>query len=304
MRRFRSSPSTSQDSRDGKGRGAGRQEPADAERTAVAATQCALTLVLGRRGRDPPGAWSYRPLCSRSNRRRSEDAFMTRRVQRPAATGRSRRQESRVILRLEALEDRTLLSAAIPLAPGSYDPTQVLVQFRPAALVSGTPALTVPGATLGPQLSSVPGLYDVQLKRPVRSRRLGDLPGRPAGAVRRAGLLCPGDRHAQRPAVRQRVGPAEHRPGRRHGRRGRPGDPGLDGQSPAARASPSPRSTPASITITRTFTRTSGSTRRRSPTPGTRSPAHPARPTTARLQVADPRRRRPASSPSPTSTTP
>ncbi len=88
---------------------------------------------------------------------------MTRRAQRPAMTGRNRRQESRVIPCLEALEDRTLLSAAISLAPGAYDPTQVLVQFRPAALASGAPALNVPGAALGPQLSSVPGLYDVQL---------------------------------------------------------------------------------------------------------------------------------------------
>ena len=78
-------------------------------------------------------------------------------------TARNRRQESRVILRLEALEDRTLLSSAVSLAPGSYDPTQVLVRFQPAVLANGAPTIGVPGATLGPSLSSVPGLYDVQL---------------------------------------------------------------------------------------------------------------------------------------------
>ena len=88
---------------------------------------------------------------------------MTRRTKRPAMTGHNRRQDSRVIPRLEALEDRTLLGAAVSLSPGAYDPTQVLVQFRTAALVGGAPALNVPGAALGPQLSSVPGLYDVRL---------------------------------------------------------------------------------------------------------------------------------------------
>ena len=60
-------------------------------------------------------------------------------------------------LRLEALEDRTLLSAA------AYDPTQILVQFRPAAASGPAPVLNIPGAVLGPQLNSVPGLYEVRL---------------------------------------------------------------------------------------------------------------------------------------------
>ncbi|HVS39537.1 MAG TPA: S8 family serine peptidase [Gemmataceae bacterium] len=89
---------------------------------------------------------------------------MTRRAQRPAMTSRNRRQDSRVSLRLEALEDRTLLSAAPALVPGTYDPSQLLVQFQPAAVANGDPVLNVlPGATLGPQLPSVAGLYDVEL---------------------------------------------------------------------------------------------------------------------------------------------
>ena len=63
----------------------------------------------------------------------------------------------RACLRLEALEDRTLLSAA------AYDPTQILVQFRTAAPAGPAPVLNVPGAVLGPQLNSVPGLYEVRL---------------------------------------------------------------------------------------------------------------------------------------------
>ncbi len=78
-------------------------------------------------------------------------------------TRRARRPESRVVLRLEALEARTLLSAAFNLPPGSYDPSQVLVRFRPAALAEGAPTLDVPGAALAAPLSGVPGLYDVSL---------------------------------------------------------------------------------------------------------------------------------------------
>ena len=63
----------------------------------------------------------------------------------------------RACLRLEALEDRTLLSAA------AYDPTQILVQFRPAAASGPAPVLNISGAVLGPQLNSVPGLYEVRL---------------------------------------------------------------------------------------------------------------------------------------------
>ena len=62
---------------------------------------------------------------------------MIRRAQRPARTARNRRQESRVIPCLECLEDRTLLSGAPSLVPGAYDPTQVLVQFQPAAVAKG-----------------------------------------------------------------------------------------------------------------------------------------------------------------------
>ena len=40
---------------------------------------------------------------------------MTRRAHRPAMTARNRRQDRRTFLRLEALEDRTLLSAALVL---------------------------------------------------------------------------------------------------------------------------------------------------------------------------------------------
>ncbi len=64
---------------------------------------------------------------------------------------------SRACLRLEALEDRTLLSAA------AYDPTQILVQFRTAAPTAPAPVLNIPGAVLGAQLDSVPGLYEVRL---------------------------------------------------------------------------------------------------------------------------------------------
>jgi serine protease len=92
---------------------------------------------------------------------------MTRRAQQPVDTGRDRRHVARTILRLELLESRTLLSAAPSglqgLTPGSYDPTQILVQFRPAVLTAGAPALNVPGAVLGQQLDASTGLYDVQL---------------------------------------------------------------------------------------------------------------------------------------------
>jgi subtilisin family serine protease len=85
---------------------------------------------------------------------------MTRRSHWPYR-GRRRRQEARAIPQLEALEERTLLSAA--LISGSYDPSQVLVQFRPEALSGGAPSLDVPGASLGQALDPTVGLYDVRL---------------------------------------------------------------------------------------------------------------------------------------------
>ncbi len=87
---------------------------------------------------------------------------MTHAAPRPSTSGRSRRTNTRPALRLEALEDRTLLSGAtLPLSVDAapYDPGHILVQFR-----TNAPApVNIPGAALGQALSLVPGLYEVQL---------------------------------------------------------------------------------------------------------------------------------------------
>jgi serine protease len=89
---------------------------------------------------------------------------MTHAAPRPSQAARSRRPDTRTILHLEALEDRTLLSTATPvamaLAAGPYDPSQVLVQFR----TNTPPSFNIPGAVLGQSLNAVPGLYQVNLK--------------------------------------------------------------------------------------------------------------------------------------------
>src|SRR5665213_2492194 len=88
---------------------------------------------------------------------------MTYAAPRPSQAARSRRPNTRTILHLEALEDRTLLSAATSvaaaLAAGPYDPSQVLVQFR----TNTPPSFNIPGAVLGQSLNPVPGLYEVNL---------------------------------------------------------------------------------------------------------------------------------------------
>src|SRR5437763_10684437 len=69
---------------------------------------------------------------------------------------------------LEALEDRTLLSAspAIDLSglavnPAAYSQADILVTFRPEAGVAPAPALA--GTTVGQALPLVPGLHQVGL---------------------------------------------------------------------------------------------------------------------------------------------
>jgi subtilisin family serine protease/subtilisin-like proprotein convertase family protein len=86
------------------------------------------------------------------------------------------RPQARVLLGLEALEDRSLLSAG-PAAPvidlsglalntSQYSSTDILVEFKSTALKSGAvPALA--GTTAAQQLPLVPGLYEVQLDRGV-----------------------------------------------------------------------------------------------------------------------------------------
>jgi subtilisin family serine protease len=69
---------------------------------------------------------------------------------------------------LEALESRHLLAVTgidfpdLPVDPGLYDPSSILVRFQP-----GTPGLVnsdiLPGSGLGPPIDLVPGLYAVEL---------------------------------------------------------------------------------------------------------------------------------------------
>jgi serine protease len=91
---------------------------------------------------------------------------MTHAAPRPSHAARSRRPQTQTILHLEALEDRTLLSAApIPpsLASAPYDPSQVLVRFRTDPLTNTAPSIHVSGAVLGQSLDLVSGLYEVNL---------------------------------------------------------------------------------------------------------------------------------------------
>ena len=67
---------------------------------------------------------------------------------------------------LEALEDRTLLSAApaidlsgLAVNPAAYSTTDILVTFRPDA----APASALAGTTVGQALPLVSGLYPVNL---------------------------------------------------------------------------------------------------------------------------------------------
>src|SRR5260370_102120 len=72
---------------------------------------------------------------------------------------------------LEALEDRTLLSASAPgqtidlsglaVNPAAYSQTDILVTFRPQAGSSSASALA--GTTVGQALPLVPGLHEVDL---------------------------------------------------------------------------------------------------------------------------------------------
>ena len=92
---------------------------------------------------------------------------MSNATPRPSRAARKRRPNTSTVLRLEALEDRTLLSAAAPIpisaAPAPYDPSQILVQFRINPATNAPPSFHVPGAVLGQALSLVPGLYEVDL---------------------------------------------------------------------------------------------------------------------------------------------
>jgi subtilisin family serine protease/subtilisin-like proprotein convertase family protein len=80
------------------------------------------------------------------------------------------------MLGLEALEDRNMLSGG-PAAPvidlsglalntGRYSSTDILVEFKSAALKNGA-VPTLAGTTAGRQLPLVPGLYEIQLDRGV-----------------------------------------------------------------------------------------------------------------------------------------
>jgi subtilisin family serine protease/subtilisin-like proprotein convertase family protein len=75
-------------------------------------------------------------------------------------------------LKLERLEDRTLLSASgashlldtsAVAQPSSFDPSHILVHFRPGANVSPGSHALLKGTTLGPALGLVPGLYEINL---------------------------------------------------------------------------------------------------------------------------------------------
>jgi subtilisin family serine protease/subtilisin-like proprotein convertase family protein len=73
---------------------------------------------------------------------------------------------------LEILEDRTLLSAALPAGtidlgsirvdPAAYAPGHILVQLRPG-VSAGPGFVTAPGTSLGPTLDAASGLYEVRL---------------------------------------------------------------------------------------------------------------------------------------------
>jgi subtilisin family serine protease len=79
-----------------------------------------------------------------------------------------RSNQSRRLLFLEALEERTLLSAAptpvvdlsgLTVDPSAEDPTQILVRFAPSV----TPAPALAGTTIGQAPGLVSGLYEVDL---------------------------------------------------------------------------------------------------------------------------------------------
>src|SRR5262245_32066153 len=72
---------------------------------------------------------------------------------------------------LEQLEQRTVLSADglgtsadahLTIESQQYDPSSILVRFRPGA-ASNNPAGIVPGTAKGRAFSSVPGLHEVKL---------------------------------------------------------------------------------------------------------------------------------------------
>jgi subtilisin family serine protease/subtilisin-like proprotein convertase family protein len=67
-------------------------------------------------------------------------------------------------LTLESLEDRTLLSSnplTVTAAPATYATGDILVQFQTTP--PGQTPTALPGTTLGPALSAIPGLYEVLL---------------------------------------------------------------------------------------------------------------------------------------------
>src|SRR6185437_12129056 len=86
----------------------------------------------------------------------------------------AQRRPIRAALGLEALEDRTLLSAAPPTTvldlnglsvnPNQYSSTDILVQFHGTPGTSGGPAI-VAGTTLGSRLPLETGFYQVNLSK-------------------------------------------------------------------------------------------------------------------------------------------
>jgi subtilisin family serine protease len=87
-----------------------------------------------------------------------------------------RRRAPRCPLLIELLETRTLLDAgltgtlsaqALPTNPGSYDPGDILVQFRPGATAANAASFKLTGAESGTPEALGPGLWKVDLTKGV-----------------------------------------------------------------------------------------------------------------------------------------
>ena len=176
------------------------------------------------------------------------------------------------------------LSAVLALAGGSAKsavaadaqgplavPGELIVGFEDDASKSAqSKALCAGGRDEGGSLPADRRGCGRGCRRP-RGRRDEAPPREPARSLRRAELPRTDDGDAERPVVRPALGPAQHRPDRRHaGRRHRRAR-GVGRSRPEARASSSASPTRASTSVTPTSPPSSGSTRAR-----TAAPAIPA----------------------------